>query len=119
MKLLLIGLMFCSLAIAEKGIRIDASVSTIPAAFASDSTGSEAIACGAGLFSIVNDTSTDIYWQEGKAGTAPGSTSNPPIPDGWSYSGKFPGPVQSIYVRSASGSAISTGKIQVTCEGQE
>ena len=108
MKLLILFLMLFSFyAFAEKGIIIDASADTIPTAFAANDDGSEVLSCGRGYFSIKTDA--DIYW----------ATSNPPIDGGDAYNGLLVSPLQVIYIRSATGSALTSGKVYITCEANQ
>jgi hypothetical protein len=116
MKYVLFLMLIAMPVLAEIGVIINSSADNIPTSFAEGDAGSEAIVCQRGEFSIKTDA--DIYWALGKADAAPTTaTSNSPIDAGDAYVGKIVSPNQTIYIRSATGSVLSSGKVYITCEG--
>lgn len=97
------------------GARIDASSTNIPTTFTEGNASSEAVQCAKGEFSI-KTAAGDIYHAIGNASTAPGATGNAPIDDGDSFSGEIVAHKATIYIRSATGSALSTGIVYITCQ---
>lgn len=119
MRLLLCLALFLGQFAIAKGVSVDASSTNIPASFTEGNASSELFQCAGDVVEVLNQTTAVLAVGFSGSSSAAAQTDFAYVPSGPKSGNSFKlrNPLSGdwVYIRSVSGSAITSGTVQVSC----